>query len=253
MSNASSEHSQGSGNTWAIVAGILGVMFVVMLVCAGVFAMLLLPAVQSARTAARRMSSSNNVKMLSLALLNYESTYRAFPPAYTVDADGNRLHSWRTLLIPFMDSSGLAAEIDMSKPWNHPDNAFALDHDIPAFRSPLGNTKPGYTSYLAVVDASTALIGGQSAKLREITDGTSNTIWIYETSDSKAVHWMEPSDGSIQDFQDEVTSTLPKPVAGTVCGLVDGSIIYLSNLTSPADVKAYATRDGGEIVIAPDR
>jgi hypothetical protein len=253
MSNASSEHSQGSGNTWAIVAGILGVMFVVMLVCAGVFAMLLIPAVQSARTAARRMSSSNNVKMLSLALLNYESTYRAFPPAYTVDADGNRLHSWRTLLLPFMDSSGLAGKIDMSKPWNHPDNAFALDYDVPAFRSPLGNTKPGYTSYLAVVDASTALIGGQSAKLREITDGTSNTIWIYETSDSKAVHWMEPTDGSIQDFQDEVTSTLPKPVAVTICGLVDASVIYLSNSTSPSDVKAYATRDGGEIVIAPDR
>ena len=228
-------------------------MFLVMLVCAGVLAALLIPAVQSARTAARRMSSSNNVKMLSLALLNYESTYKAFPPAYTLDADGNRLHSWRTLLLPFMDSSGLAGKIDMSKPWNHPDNAFALDYDIDGFRSPLGNTKPGYTSYLAVVDSSTALIGGQSTKLREITDGTSNTIWIYETSDSKAVHWMEPTDGSIQDFQDEVTSTLPKPVAGTICGRVDGSVIYLSNSTSPADVKAYATRDGGEIVIAPDR
>jgi hypothetical protein len=251
MSNASSEHSQGSGNTWAIVAGILGVMFLVMLVCGGVLAMLLIPAVQSARTAARRMSSYNNVRIMSLALLNYESTYRALPPAYTVDADGNRLHSWRTLLLPFMDSSGLAQKIDMSKPWNHPDNAFALDYDIPGFRSPLGNTKPGYTSYLAVVDASTALIGGQSTKLQEITDGTSNTIWIYETSDSKAVHWMEPTDGSIQDFQDEVTSTLPKPVSGTVCGFVDGLATFLPNSTSPADVQGFATRDGGELVTAP--
>ena len=253
MSNASSEHSQGSGNTWAIVAGILGVMFLVMLVCGGVLAMLLIPAVQSARTAARRMSSYNNVRIMSLALLNYESTYRALPPAYTVDADGNRLHSWRTLLLPFMDSSGLAQKIDMSKPWNHPDNAFALDYDVAAFRSPLGNTKPGYTSYLAVVDASTALIGGQSTKLQEITDGTSNTIWIYETSDSKAVHWMEPTDGSIQDFQDEVTSTLPKPVSGTVCGFVDGLATFLPNSTSPADIEAFATRDGSEIVTAPDR
>jgi hypothetical protein len=252
MSNASSEHSQGSGNTWAIVAGILGVMFLVMLVCAGVLAALLIPAVQSARTAARRMSSSNNVKMLSLALLNYESTYRSLPPAYTVDADGNRLHSWRTLLIPFIESPGLVGKIDMSKPWNHPDNAFALDYDVPVFRSPMGNTKPGYTSYLAVVDASTALIGGQPTKLQEITDGTSNTIWIYETSDSKAVHWMEPTDGSIQDFQNEVTSMLPKPVPGTVCGLVDGSVTFLPNSTSPADIEAFATRDGSEMVTAPD-
>jgi type II secretory pathway pseudopilin PulG len=253
MSNASSEHSQGSGNTWAIVAGILGVMFLVMLVCAGVLAALLIPAVQSARTTARRMSSSNNVKMLSLALLNYESTYRALPPAYTVDADGNRLHSWRTLLLPFMDSSGLAQKIDMSKPWNHPDNAFALDYDVPAFRSPLGNTKPGYTSYLAIVDSSTTLVGGQPTYLREMIDGMSNTIWIYETSDSKAVHWMEPTDGSIQDFQDEVTSTLPKPVPGTVCGLVDGSVTFLPDSTSPADIEAFATRDGGELVTAPAR
>lgn len=253
MSNASSEHSQGSGNTWAIVAGILGVMFLVMLVCGGVLAMLLIPAVQSARTAARRMSSYNNVRIMSLALLNYESTYRALPPAYTVDADGNRLHSWRTLLLPFMDSSGLAQKIDMSKPWNHPDNAFALDYDVPAFRSPLGNTKPGYTSYLAVVDTSTALIGGQSTKLQEITDGTSNTIWIYETSDSKAVHWMEPTDGSIQDFQDEVTSTLPKPVSGTVCGFVDGLATFLPSSTSPGDVQGFSTRDGCELVTAPAR
>jgi hypothetical protein len=253
MSIASSEHSQGSGNTWAIVAGILGVMFLVMLVCGGVLAMLLIPAVQSARTAARRMSSYNNVRIMSLALLNYESTYRALPPAYTVDAEGNRLHNWRTLLLPFMDSSGLAQKIDMSKPWNHPDNAFALDYNVPAFRSPLGNTKPGYTSYLAVVDASTALIGGQSTKLQEITDGTSNTIWIYETSDSKAVHWMEPTDGSIQDFQHEVTSTLPKPVSGTVCGFVDGLATFLPSSTNPGDVQGFSTRDGGELVTAPAR
>ena len=64
---------------------------------------------------------------------------------------------------------------------------------------------------------------------------------------------MEPTDGSIQDFQNEVTSTLPKPVPGTVCGLVDGSVTFLPNSTSPADIEAFATRDGSEIVTAPDR
>lgn len=252
MSNASSQHSQGSGNTWAIVAGILGVMFVFMLVCAGIMAALLLPAVQAARTAARRMSSMNNVKQLTLALLNYESTYRSFPPAYTVDADGNRLHSWRTLLLPYLEQSKLAAEIDMSKPWDHPDNSFALNYDVPTFRSPLGNAKLGFTNYLAIVDSVAALSGSEPTKISEITDATSKTVWIYETSDLGAVPWMQPTDGSVQDFINEVSSTSPKEVPGTVCGLVDGSITFLSQSTDPAELEAVATRGGGEAVSVRD-
>ncbi|MDZ4779774.1 MAG: DUF1559 domain-containing protein [Planctomycetia bacterium] len=48
-----------------------------------------------------------NLKQIALGLLNYESTYKEFPPAYTIDADGRPLHSWRTLILPYVEQQAL--------------------------------------------------------------------------------------------------------------------------------------------------
>src|SRR5258708_3361414 len=63
---------------------------------------LLLPAPRSARPAARRAQCNNNLKQIALALQNYEQAHKALPPAYTVDAEGRPLHSWRTLILPYL-------------------------------------------------------------------------------------------------------------------------------------------------------
>jgi hypothetical protein len=83
---------------------------------------LMLPAVRTPRHAAGRMQCTNNPKQISLALHNYHSKYRSFPPAFTVDDKGNRLHSWRTLILPFMEQSALYDTIDLSVPWSDPVN-----------------------------------------------------------------------------------------------------------------------------------
>ena len=97
---------------------------------------LLLPAVQQAREAARRTQCKNNLHQLGLALHNYHDEYQCFPPAYTVDPDGKPLHSWRTLILPYLEHGPLYATIDLSKPWDDPANKAAYATNIQAYRCP---------------------------------------------------------------------------------------------------------------------
>jgi type II secretory pathway pseudopilin PulG len=87
---------------------------------------MLLPAVRSAREPARRNQCLSQLKQIALALETYADVHGKFPPAYTTDADGKPLHSWRTLILPYMEEPQLYASIDLTKPWDDPVNAKAF-------------------------------------------------------------------------------------------------------------------------------
>lgn len=76
------------------------VELLVVLSIVAVLIALLLPATRSARPAAHRAMCVNNLRQIALALHNYEQVCKCLPPAYTVDASGRPLHSWRTLILP---------------------------------------------------------------------------------------------------------------------------------------------------------
>src|SRR4029450_11476448 len=80
----------------------------------GVLIGLLLPNMRrSGVSAARRMSCQNHLKQIAIALLNYQDVYHSLPPAYTVDASGKPLHSWRTLILPYLEPRALYEKIDL--------------------------------------------------------------------------------------------------------------------------------------------
>jgi prepilin-type N-terminal cleavage/methylation domain-containing protein len=91
------------------------VELLVVLAVIGILVALLLPAVQAARGAARRISCSNNLKQLALALHNYHDTYTAFPPSATI-SQGTTFDPWsaQARLLPFLEQSNLQSLID----WN---------------------------------------------------------------------------------------------------------------------------------------
>lgn len=86
------------------------VELLVVIAVIGILVALLLPAVQSAREAARRMSCQNNLKQLGLATLNYESTHSALPPAIVLDRD----YRWsaQARVLPFLEETNLYENID---------------------------------------------------------------------------------------------------------------------------------------------
>ena len=87
------------------------VELLVVIAIIGVLVALLLPAVQSAREAARRMSCSNNLKQLSLALHSYEDTMKTLPPA---GIDSNQM-SWVVLLLPYFEQKALYDQFNFNK------------------------------------------------------------------------------------------------------------------------------------------
>jgi prepilin-type processing-associated H-X9-DG protein len=238
-------------NTSMVVLIVLAVVFgmgLFILVCGGLLVGLTLPAVQAAREAARRMSCSNNMRQIGLALHNYESKYKKLPPAFTVDENGVRMHSWRTLVLPFLEQEDLYNSIDLTKPWDHPDNELARDADVPFFRCPSSTIPIGFTTYQAVDDPQGMFNGSQSQKFSSVTDGLSNTIMLYESDAEQAVHWMEPKDGDIQAMVDASRNPKKTHTRGGNVLFGDCSVRFLSNDMPVNDLKSLGTSSGGEIV-----
>ena len=89
----------------------------------GILIGLLLPAVQAAREAARRMQCSNHLKQIALAIHNYQSTFKKFPPSALVDLNttstGNN-GSWGVhgRILPYIEQGALFEGVDLSLAWD---------------------------------------------------------------------------------------------------------------------------------------
>lgn len=96
--------------------GLTLIEVLVVLAILACLAALTMPAIRQSREPTRRSHCKNNLKQIGLALHNYLDAYGSFPPPFTLDANGNRLHSWRTLILPFIDQAPLYNQIDLTKP-----------------------------------------------------------------------------------------------------------------------------------------
>ena len=76
-----------------VLAVVLPAIILGLLACGGILLALLLPAVQSAREAARRAMCTNNLHQIAMAMQAYESAYGTLPPAYVPDKNGRPMHS----------------------------------------------------------------------------------------------------------------------------------------------------------------
>jgi prepilin-type N-terminal cleavage/methylation domain-containing protein len=83
------------------------VELLVVIAIIGILVALLLPAVQAAREAARRMQCGNNCKQIGLALHNYHDVHRSFPFAYMIDVRTLNIQTWGTRLLPYLEQQSI--------------------------------------------------------------------------------------------------------------------------------------------------
>ena len=215
-------------------------------IIAVLYVLLLPPPGTSTKDVWRRSKCSNNLKQIGLALLNYHDVYQAFPPAYTVDADGRRLHSWRTLLLPWLDQKPLYDTIDLSKPWDDPANANAFHAELSIFRCPEADCPENHATYLAIVASDGCMRPGASAKISEITDGLSNTLVVIEAPSAHAVHWMAPMDASESLVTGFGPATKPHHKGGQFVAFVDGHVRFIKDQVTAAQWRALISIAGKE-------
>lgn len=228
------QHSEKPANEPRTGACLLKILVGLGVVVVGIG--LLLPSVRSVRPAARRISCSNNLKQIGLALFEYEADHGALPPAYTVDENGRPLHSWRTLILPYLEQSTPYDNIDLSKPWDDPANEMARAISLPVYTCPGERLAHGYTTYLGVVGQDACLHPTRPRMLEEITDGPANTLIVIEAPPDKAVHWMCP-----QDADEALVVGLSKASQSSHSSVwnaarADGSVFTLSSET-PAEIR----------------
>lgn len=84
--------------------------------------MCLLTPRSGAREAARRAQCSNNLKQIAFSLHSYHDRYGCFPPAYIADEEGKPMHSWRVLILPFIEEQALYDRYAFTEPWDGPSN-----------------------------------------------------------------------------------------------------------------------------------
>ncbi len=172
---------------------------------------LLLPAVQSAREAARRSQCKNSLKQLGLAFHNYESTYSVFPPGGTRDSD----FSVQARMLPYLEQDNLQGLLDFDQvaftggfSGKVPNPRFidAFATAVPVFLCP---SDPAPSQSQVTVSGTAYTYGGlsymvsygsarqtnydfrwpsdgavfehSSVKFRDFTDGTANTVIMSET------------------------------------------------------------------------
>jgi len=212
---------------------------------------LLLPSQRGSREAARRMHCANNLKRIALALQSYESTYHCLPPAYTVDAAGKPLHSWRTLILPFMEGKrALYEQIDLSKPWDDPANRVAANSGVLVYRCPSGATGCNETTYLAIVAPGGCFKPTDSRPIAQVTDRKDLTLMVIDVPDEHAVHWMSPTDASEELVLSlGAARTLQHP-NGTMVALVSGEVRFFSKESPAAMLRALISIAGNDDDIA---
>jgi prepilin-type N-terminal cleavage/methylation domain-containing protein len=215
------------------------VELLVVIAIIGVLVALLLPAIQSAREAARRSSCANNVKQIGLAIAQYQLSHTVYPPSTTDDLfvwdDGGQLrnHSWASLITPHLEEGALHDKIDFTVSAMDGVNQPAASMTVSVYRCPsydgpaktedqhyppnvyaIGNyVSIGATDvdhiYAISVKPEGVIYPVSKIKPKEVTDGLSKTMFIGESREEKMRVWIDGRTACVSALPYDMDSNVP--------------------------------------------
>jgi hypothetical protein len=222
----------------------------------------LLTAIPDAALAGRGASAAeNNMKQITLAIINYADANGGRMPANTYDSDGKPLLSWRVQILPYIEQSALYQRFKLDEAWDSDHNKPLSRIVVKAFQVPGRPAPQPWETYFR------GFIGPENVKAEhrpwlrkgpknqakfpaDFPDGTSNTWLVVEAAE--AVPWAKPDDLPYD-------GVLPLPKLGGangtyVVGYADGhTATYRRGQIDEKNMRGLITASGGEVVVIPDR
>lgn len=235
--------------SWEKIAFKTGCAILLIPICFGFLAL----TIMDGRTPARRAACSNNLRNIALALQQYHANFGSYPPPYIADASGKPLHSWRVLLLPYLDQKALHSQYRFDESWDGPNNSKLHNIVVKLFCCPADEnaSRKAETSYVVVTGPKTPWRGA-SSHLRDadLLDGLSNTILVVEVA-SSGIHWMEHRDLDINQMPMTINARSGQGISsnhpgGANVAFANGRIEFLTNDTSPEILRALLTSSGKE-------
>jgi prepilin-type N-terminal cleavage/methylation domain-containing protein len=235
---------------------------------------LLLPAVQMAREASRRVTCMSNLRNIGLGVDSYTNSMRRLPLGS--DLLSTTEHAWSSKILPFIEGSNLYQNIDFGKSWNDPlSNDLVARENVPVFRCPSAvEDYPGKIDFGGVQGTGlTGLPIGMSAqqafgcgamivrvqeqphplRIASVVDGLSNTISVAEAADRNSTssgRWAcgrncFSQNGPLTD--PDTDGMYSRHDAGVHALFMDGRTQLISKTTDTRVLGAWCTRSGSEI------
>ncbi len=206
----------------------------------------LAPLLRRMRADVMAEARTHNLRQLALAMHNYHDAYNEFPPAYKMGKDGNGKHkvSWRVLVLPFLGQQALYEQYKFDEPWDSPANK-RVTARMPAYFRAV-NSKPGTTNtdYFVIVGENTAGKVEKGRKLREFTDGSSNSLLVVESR--KGVHWAQPID--IEMPKEGLPKLGGVVESGFRIARADGSVGFIRTSADQEQLWRLLTINDGKVV-----
>ncbi|MEW4568093.1 DUF1559 domain-containing protein [Tautonia sp. JC769] len=189
-----------TGRKGTTILGWMGRMVVIALVLAFV------RVVNTAREEARQSQCIGVLSQLGMALANYEDFHGTLPPAVVRGPDGTPWHSWRVLVLPFLEGHALYALYRFDEPWDGPNNSLLIDRMPTSFQCPTDQARQGgstrFTSVVAVVGPGTCFPPDRAANTREFEGVRDRTVLLVELGASE-IPWTAPVDLDLDTFREQ--------------------------------------------------
>lgn len=222
----------------------LAICFVVF----GILVALLLPDQSRPFLSGCDRQCGENLKQIALGLHAYRERHGSFPPSCLVDKDGKPSHSWRVMVLPYLEHKDVCDQYRFDAPWNGPFNA-ALAYARPWVYYCVGDRKslePGSlaANYFAVTGPGTVWTERPSERPSQAQEP--NRILVMEAAGT-GIHWMEPKDLTIDELLAKAGSESGIQFPGNHrehgvrAALTDGSVIFIPKRIPPDLLRTLLT------------